>query len=179
MKAIAYASIYQSIDRVDYAECIGLITLADISAYWCCSLCLNVRRMPEPFNECYVDASDSILGGRGIIYTCDLSTGELLLSVYNDPDCSELFASEGGVDVCVWLEEYDDDGHECLDEDACSITGVCTEDGKFVLFKLDCLIAGFALGYCAERASTITNIPWVVSTMHRLQQRFWRGCGGW
>lgn len=88
--------------------------------------------LPEPFNECYVDTSTTILDGRGMIATCDASTGESKVTVHEDPECSEFYLSVGGLGFCQWSDEYEDDDGlpDCVEADACSSMSVCTDDGE-------------------------------------------------
>ncbi|CAM9633276.1 unnamed protein product [Scytosiphon promiscuus] len=82
----------------------------------------------EPFNECYVDTSPTALRGLGILYTCDVSTGEVSAAVYDDPECLEIRPYDRGNDAC-YSEYADDDGGDlCLDEEACSTMETCTDD---------------------------------------------------
>lgn len=85
---------------------------------------------PEPFNECYVDIGPTIVNGSSIFYTCDASTGEVSAVVYDDQECSDPRISVGGVDYCLSEDEDDDYGDACLEEEACSATEFCTNDGK-------------------------------------------------
>lgn len=93
------------------------------------------RPLSEPFNECYVDTSTTILDGRSLVYTCNLSTGETQLTVYEDQECSEFYLSTGGTGSCFVADIFDDDdGDVCLEEEACSSNETCTDDGEWHVY---------------------------------------------
>ncbi|CBJ31172.1 expressed unknown protein [Ectocarpus siliculosus] len=116
----------------------------------------------EPFNECYVDTSTTILDGRSLVYTCNLSTGETKLTVYEDQECLDVYLSTGGTGSCSVADIFDDDdGDVCLEEEACSSNETCTDDEPFALSPNAFNVV--AAQYSDDKCTVPTGVDHVVS----------------
>ncbi|CAM9567107.1 unnamed protein product [Ectocarpus sp. 12 AP-2014] len=116
----------------------------------------------EPFNECYIDTSTTILDGRSSVYTCNLSTGETKFTVYEDQECSDFYLSTGGTGSCSVADIFDDDdGDVCLEEEACSSNETCTDDEPFAISPNAFNVV--AAQYSDDKCAVPTGVDHVVS----------------
>ncbi|CAB1109854.1 unnamed protein product [Ectocarpus sp. CCAP 1310/34] len=108
------------------------------------------------------DTSTTILDGRSLAYTCNLSTGETKVTVYEDQEWSDFYLSTGGTGSCSVADIFDDDdGDVCLEEEACSSNETCTDDEPIAISPNAFNVV--AARYSDDKCTVPTGVDHVVS----------------